>query len=154
MFEKLKSKLTEPTESVQRTIGGLQEQLAEIIQEKAKLEKALENVTEQRDVARQSEAAIQKELDELSTDPSILSPRELELARLMATEMTFDEIAEKMGVKHHTARTYRKNIYSKLGIHSRVTLRKIMKKHDTPAICSICQGVLDNWEDDAETIHE
>ncbi len=44
-----------------------------------------------------------------------LTPRELEVLRLMATSATNKEIAEKMSISEETVRTHSKNILSKLG---------------------------------------
>jgi len=46
---------------------------------------------------------------------SQLSPRELEIIRLIAEGMTNNEIAEKLYLSFHTVKTHRKNIIKKLG---------------------------------------
>ncbi len=48
-----------------------------------------------------------------------LSERELEVLRLLPTELTTAEIAERLFISYHTARTHLKNIYGKLDAHSR-----------------------------------
>jgi DNA-binding CsgD family transcriptional regulator len=55
-----------------------------------------------------------------------LTPREREVARLYATGLSAPEIASVIGISVHTARDYRDNIYSKLGIHSRAELGRLM----------------------------
>jgi LuxR family maltose regulon positive regulatory protein len=48
-----------------------------------------------------------------------LSPRELEVLRLLADGLESSEIAERLFIAVDTARKHIKNIYSKLGVHSR-----------------------------------
>ncbi|MBW4438456.1 MAG: hypothetical protein KME04_15050 [Pleurocapsa minor GSE-CHR-MK-17-07R] len=48
-----------------------------------------------------------------------LSPRELEVLRLLADGLESNEIAERLVIAVDTARTHIKNIYSKLDVHSR-----------------------------------
>ncbi|MBZ0298422.1 MAG: LuxR C-terminal-related transcriptional regulator [Anaerolineae bacterium] len=48
-----------------------------------------------------------------------LSPRELEVLRLLADGLESSEIAERLTIAVDTARTHIKNIYSKLDVHSR-----------------------------------
>ncbi len=51
------------------------------------------------------------------TEP--LSQRELEVLRLLKTELSGPEIARELMVSPNTMRTHTKNIYSKLGVHNR-----------------------------------
>jgi LuxR family maltose regulon positive regulatory protein len=48
-----------------------------------------------------------------------LSPRELEVLQLLATELDGPEIAQRLFVSLNTLRTHTKSIYSKLGVNSR-----------------------------------
>ena len=48
-----------------------------------------------------------------------LSKRELEVLRMLRTELTGPEIAQEMMVSLNTLRTHTKNIYSKLGVNNR-----------------------------------
>jgi len=48
-----------------------------------------------------------------------LSTRELEVLRLLAEGLESNEIAERLVIAVDTARKHIKNIYSKLGVHSR-----------------------------------
>jgi len=45
-----------------------------------------------------------------------LSNREMEILRLIADEFTTDEIAEKLYISTHTAKTHRRNILLKLDV--------------------------------------
>jgi LuxR family maltose regulon positive regulatory protein len=48
-----------------------------------------------------------------------LSERELDVLKLLATELSGPEIADRLSVSLNTVRTHTKNIYSKLGVNSR-----------------------------------
>jgi LuxR family maltose regulon positive regulatory protein len=48
-----------------------------------------------------------------------LSDRELEVLRLLRTEMSGPEIARELVVSLNTLRTHTKNIFSKLGVNNR-----------------------------------
>ncbi len=48
-----------------------------------------------------------------------LSERELEVLKLLGTELSGPEIARKLSVSLNTVRTHTKNIYSKLGANNR-----------------------------------
>ena len=48
-----------------------------------------------------------------------LSERELDVLRLLGTELNGPEIARELLVSPNTMRTHTKNIYSKLGVHNR-----------------------------------
>ena len=48
-----------------------------------------------------------------------LSERELQVLRLLATELSGPEIARELVVSLNTMRTHTKNIYGKLGVNSR-----------------------------------
>jgi LuxR family maltose regulon positive regulatory protein len=48
-----------------------------------------------------------------------LTERELEVLRLLPTELTTPEIAERLVISYHTVRTHLKHIYGKLDAHSR-----------------------------------
>ena len=53
---------------------------------------------------------------------SPLSPRELEIARLVAEDMTNAEIAEQLIISQRTVTTHLDRIYNRLGINSRTAL--------------------------------
>lgn len=59
---------------------------------------------------------LQKPVDPIQN--SELSPREINVLKLVAMGMTNREIAEKLFLSPHTIITHRKNITSKLGIHT------------------------------------
>lgn len=52
----------------------------------------------------------------------ILSDREKEIIRLVAQGLSNKEIADKLRLSFHTITTYRKNLSSKLNIHSSAAL--------------------------------
>ncbi len=51
--------------------------------------------------------------------PEPLTRRELEVLRLLPTGLTAEELADKLSISVNTLRTHLKNIYAKLGVHSR-----------------------------------
>jgi LuxR family maltose regulon positive regulatory protein len=54
----------------------------------------------------------------IPADP--LTERELEVLHLLDSRLSIPEIADELIVAVSTARTHVKNIYSKLGVHSRI----------------------------------
>lgn len=52
-------------------------------------------------------------------DNSPLSPRELDIVRLLAKGISFQEISEILAISLHTVTTHIKKIYRKLNVHSR-----------------------------------
>ena len=60
----------------------------------------------------------------------ILSPREIEIITLIASEYSGKEISEKLFISSHTVETHRKNIMKKLHIKSTVGLAKYAFKNN------------------------
>ncbi len=60
----------------------------------------------------------QNNTDALHFKKSILSSREKEIIRLIAQELTTDEIAEKLVISKHTIEAHRKNIFFKLQVNN------------------------------------
>lgn len=54
------------------------------------------------------------------SDESGLSPREVQLLRLLSQGYTYDEAAERMGVSLSTVQTFSRRIYQKLQVNSKV----------------------------------
>ena len=57
-----------------------------------------------------------------------LTNRELEVLRLLATELSTTAIADHLVISLHTLRTHTKRIYGKLGVHSRI--QAVARAHD------------------------
>lgn len=55
-------------------------------------------------------------------DDVIFTEKEMDFLRLCCSEITYKEIAEKMGVSHRTVDGYRDNLFSKLNLKSRTGL--------------------------------
>jgi DNA-binding CsgD family transcriptional regulator len=51
--------------------------------------------------------------------PMMLTPRELEVVRLVAVGLTNREIADRLVVSNATVRTHLENVFEKLGVHTR-----------------------------------
>ncbi len=47
-----------------------------------------------------------------------LTPRELDVLRLLARGLTYTLIADQLGISEHTVTTHIKNTYRKLDVHS------------------------------------
>ena len=61
--------------------------------------------------------------DKLPIDPGLLDPlseRELEVLRLLGSDLTGPEIARELMVSLNTLRTHTKNIFTKLGVSNRI----------------------------------
>ncbi|MGH7911672.1 MAG: response regulator transcription factor, partial [Candidatus Dormibacteraceae bacterium] len=56
------------------------------------------------------------------TDASGLSPRELEVVRLVAENLTSAQIAERLVISPRTVTTHLDRIYNRLGLNSRTAL--------------------------------
>ena len=54
-----------------------------------------------------------------TSQPISLSPRELDLLRLLVEGLTAKEIADRLQVSIHTTSTHTRNLFTKLGVHSR-----------------------------------
>ena len=61
--------------------------------------------------------AIQSQQSKIKIEP--LSERELEVLRLLRTELNGPEIARELMVSLSTVRTHTQNIYAKLGVNNR-----------------------------------
>jgi len=59
-----------------------------------------------------------KYIDSIISDP--LSPREIEILRLVATGASNKEIAEQLFISEGTVKNHLSNILSKLGVHDRM----------------------------------
>lgn len=57
---------------------------------------------------------------------SVLSRREREVAELIADGLSVGDVADRLTLSVHTVRQHTKNIYSKLGIGSRVALTRLV----------------------------
>jgi DNA-binding NarL/FixJ family response regulator len=60
--------------------------------------------------------------EEVPEDP--LSPRELEVVKLLAEGHTTDEVAEMLFISPKTVNRHRENVFEKLGMHNRVELTR------------------------------
>ncbi len=58
-----------------------------------------------------------------------LTPRERTVLKLLASGRDMPQIAGAMGVSEHTVRTHMQNVYSKLGVHSRLDVIRFAAKH-------------------------
>jgi DNA-binding NarL/FixJ family response regulator len=58
-----------------------------------------------------------------------LTPRERTVLKLLASGRDMPQIAGAMRVSEHTVRTHMQNVYSKLGVHSRLDVIRFAAKH-------------------------
>ena len=66
--------------------------------------------------------------DEHEREPAGLTPRQLEIARLLASRATNAEIASSLGISVHTARHHSQRVLEKLGITSRAEVRRRLER--------------------------
>jgi DNA-binding CsgD family transcriptional regulator len=59
---------------------------------------------------------------EAGLDRSRLTPREVEVALLLARGLQTKEVAHRLGISFHTARHHIESAYTKLGVSNRVAL--------------------------------
>lgn len=64
--------------------------------------------------------AVTEELDGLTQGKPRLTPREVEILELLSKGLKDRQIAEQLGISHHTARTYVKDLRRKLGARNRL----------------------------------
>ncbi len=64
-----------------------------------------------------------------STGATQLTPRQLEILRLICDGLTEREIAEELGISHHTVHVHKNNIMQSLSLHSKVDLVKYAVQH-------------------------
>jgi DNA-binding NarL/FixJ family response regulator len=57
-----------------------------------------------------------------------LTKREIEISLLISEGDTTNQIATKLGIKSNTVSTIKRNIFSKLGVHSEIALYKALKE--------------------------
>lgn len=64
-----------------------------------------------------------------STGSTELTPRQVEVLRLICDGMTEREIADELGISHHTVHVHKNNIMQSLQLHSKVDLVKYAVQH-------------------------
>ncbi|MGD8496389.1 MAG: LuxR C-terminal-related transcriptional regulator [Gemmatimonadales bacterium] len=64
-------------------------------------------------------AVCEVEADRPPTERFGLTPRQAEVAELLARRLTNKEIAEALGISQHTVRHHAEYVFAKLGVHSR-----------------------------------
>lgn len=62
---------------------------------------------------------LMRRLQPVRTAAPTLSARELELLRLIAKGLTYEEVAQSLGLRYNTVASYAKELYRKLEVHSR-----------------------------------
>lgn len=78
----------------------------------------------------QNHYTIEKNNEEMTLEDmlDILTPREVEVLKLIAQNKSTNEISEAINISRHTISSYRKNIYSKLHINKLLELKKVASK--------------------------
>lgn len=82
-----------------------------------------------RSVGARPAQAVRRTAAEAATDPGLLSPREREIAGLIAGGMTSRQIAERLGIGKRTVDTHAWSIMAKLGLVSRTQLAAWAAEH-------------------------
>lgn len=57
---------------------------------------------------------------------ALISPRELDVASLVAKGFTNKEVGNLLGIIDHTVRNYMHHVYRKTGVESRYELRRLL----------------------------
>ena|ERR1700731_3572281 len=70
-------------------------------------------------------------LDADDSRPARFSPREVEILRLIARDLSDKEIARRLGISIHTLRTHLGRVYLRHGVHSRAAAVAIWLAGDT-----------------------
>jgi len=81
-------------------------------------------------------SAVTTPLEESSDDqtPAALTPREKEVALLMARELSNRQIASELMISEHTVATHVRNILKKLGLRSRTQIATLFTEHHDPLL--------------------
>ncbi|WP_305786606.1 helix-turn-helix domain-containing protein [Symbioplanes lichenis] len=66
-------------------------------------------------------------------DPASLSPRELEITRMVAAGRTNQAIADRLGISTWTVATHLRRIFAKLGVNSRAAMVARLLAGDAPS---------------------
>lgn len=74
-------------------------------------------------------ASLTHSTDEPPAEPIAVTPRELEIIRLIAQELSTSEIAERLFISVGTVETHRHNILRKLGVKNAIGIIKYAVKH-------------------------
>lgn len=74
-------------------------------------------------------ASLTHSADEPPAEPIAVTPRELEIIRLIAQELSTSEIAERLFISVGTVETHRHNILRKLGVKNAIGIIKYAVKH-------------------------
>lgn len=92
---------------------------------------AIENVMAGRQYIQQSIAnnyARARHSQQEARKQSLLTPREIEIARLIVNEFTTAEISKQLFLSEHTVETHRKNIWRKTGVKSVIGLLNYVRE--------------------------
>lgn len=76
------------------------------------------------------DAAMKAALPEVSALPGGLTPREVQVLRLVATGLTDIQVAAKLVVSPRTVSTHLQSIYSKIGVNSRAAATRFAHDHN------------------------
>ena len=85
------------------------------------------------------EETILKNIDtRLMEEQFKLTKKEMEITKLMVSDISLDDIAEQLQISGHTVRHHVKNIYSKFSISTRAQLVKAFFDHYLPLTPGLC----------------
>jgi len=94
------------------------------------LKEALDKVADGKKFLSDEVSQLLMENPESEKPKTVLTSREIEIVRLIATGKTNKEIAEKLFISERTVETHRKNIMRKTGTNSAVSLSNYARRED------------------------
>ncbi len=71
----------------------------------------------------------QQKAESKENGPGLLTEREIEVLKMIAEEMTNQEVAEKLFISPKTVETHRKNLMKKIGVNNTLGIYKFAVKH-------------------------